>query len=107
MYCHAHLVTGAPARQVILSSGSLFLSPPHPRQKISALQGIVLKQLQSIDKNLNLKNAPTSKVVEAVKLCNLQSFFLEWEDRFDGWQTKIGNAERLLLSDVQREVSLT
>jgi hypothetical protein len=105
VYCHAHLATGAPARQVILSSGSLFLSPPQPRQKISALQGVVLKQLQSINKNLNLENAPASKLIEAVKLSNLQSFFLEWEERFDGWQTKIGNAEKLLLSDVQKEVS--
>ncbi|SPJ70977.1 related to carboxylesterase [Fusarium torulosum] len=106
VYCHAHLVTGAPARQVILSSGSLFLSPPQPRQKISALQGVVLKQLQSIDKNLNLENAPASKIIEAVKLSNFQSFFLEWEDRFDAWQTKIGNAEKLLLSDMQKEAAI-
>ncbi|KAH7233624.1 Alpha/Beta hydrolase protein [Fusarium tricinctum] len=106
VFCHAHLVAGAPARQVILSSGSLFLSPPQPRQKISALQGVVLKQLQAIDKSLSLEDAPASTVIEAVKLSHLQSFFLEWEDRFDGWQTKIGNAERLLLSDVQKEAAI-
>ncbi|KAM0190290.1 hypothetical protein ACHAPA_010692 [Fusarium lateritium] len=105
LYCHAHLVTGVPARQVILASGSLFLSPPQPRQKVSAIRGLVSKQLRAVD-GRNLEDAPASKVVDAVELSGLQSFFLEWEERFEGWQTKIGNAERLLLSDVGKEAAI-
>ncbi|KAJ4263527.1 hypothetical protein NW762_006346 [Fusarium torreyae] len=103
IYCHAHLITNARVRQVILSSGSLYLSPPQPTKSASNLRETVSRQLQSLDPLLNLDNAPASKIVEAVKLSGLQSFILEWEDRFDGWQTNTGLAERIMLSDVEKE----
>ncbi|KAF4967731.1 hypothetical protein FSARC_4792 [Fusarium sarcochroum] len=99
VYCHAHLVTNALARQYILSSGSLFLSPPQPPESVQALRDAVLKQLQHMDPSLDLENAPTNKVVEAVKLSGLQSFLLQWEDRFAGWQKNTGVAEGIMLSD--------
>ncbi|RGP77138.1 hypothetical protein FLONG3_4653 [Fusarium longipes] len=105
VYCHAHLVTEAPAHQFILSSGSLFLSPPQPPPAVSALRDKVSKQFQQIDATMSLETAPANKIVEAVKQSGLQSFFLEWEDRFDGWQTTAG-AGRLLLSDVQKEAAI-
>ncbi|KAH6993151.1 Alpha/Beta hydrolase protein [Fusarium venenatum] len=104
VYCHAHIVTQAPVNQFILSSGSLFLSPPQPPQAVSALRDKVSKQFQGIDATVDLETAPVDKIVEAVKQSGLQSFFLEWEDRFDGWQTSTGEAGALLLSDVQKEV---
>ncbi|KAF5680029.1 carboxylesterase [Fusarium heterosporum] len=106
VYCHAHLAIGSPVKQVILSSGSLFLSPPQPRQKISALRDVVAKKLQDIDPVLDLEIAPANRVIEAIKLAGLQSFFLEWEERLEGWQTRKGNSDRLLLSDVQKEATI-
>ncbi|OBS24495.1 hypothetical protein FPOA_05036 [Fusarium poae] len=106
VYCHAHIVTRAPATQFILSSGSLFLSPPQPPQAVSALRDKVWKQFQVINATMDLETAPADKIVEAVKQSGLQSFFLEWEDRFDGWQTSTGEAGALLLSDVQNEAAI-
>ncbi|KAF4456363.1 hypothetical protein F53441_1522 [Fusarium austroafricanum] len=106
IYCHAHLVTNAPAKQVILSSGSLFLSPPQPRQAVSAIRDVILNKLKDIDSSLDLDNALESQVVDAIKRSGLQSFFLEWEERFDGWETSTGKAEKLFLSDVQKESAI-
>ncbi|KAF4343548.1 lipase 1 [Fusarium beomiforme] len=104
IYCHAHLVADAPVRQVILSSGSLFLSSPQPRQAVSVLRENVSKKLHDIDPAVDLESASAIQVVEAVKRSGYQSFFLEWEERFNDWQTKTGRAERLLLSDVSKEM---
>ncbi|KAF5602405.1 carboxylesterase [Fusarium subglutinans] len=100
IYCHAHLVANARVQQVILSSGSLFLSPPQPRQLVASFRDTISKEL---DQTLNLETASASEIVEAVRRSGLQSFFLEWEESFNAWQTKTGCVERLLLSDVTKE----
>ncbi|KAI1023918.1 hypothetical protein LB504_005116 [Fusarium proliferatum] len=105
IYCHAHLVANARVRQVILSSGSLFLSPPQPRHLVASFRETVSTNLKDIDQTLDLETASASDVVEAVRRSGLQSFFLEWEETFNAWQTKTGSAERVLLSDVTKEVS--
>ncbi|CVK95961.1 related to carboxylesterase [Fusarium mangiferae] len=105
IYCHAHLVANARVRQVILSSGSLFLSPPQPRHLVASFRDTISTNLKDIDQTLDLETASASDVVEAVRRSGLQSFFLEWEKSFNAWQTKTGCAERLLLSDVTKEVS--
>ena len=58
-----------------------------------------------MDATLSLENATVTDVVEGVKRAGLGSFFLEWEDRFEGWEISTGNAGGLMLSDVQKEVS--
>ncbi|KAG5758673.1 hypothetical protein H9Q72_013190 [Fusarium xylarioides] len=103
IYCHAHLVANARVRQVILFSGSLFLSPPQPRQLVASFRDNISTNLKELDQTLDLETASASQVVEAVSRSGLQSFFLEWEDSFNAWQTKTGCAERLLLSDVTKE----
>ncbi|KAM5383466.1 hypothetical protein ACJZ2D_002159 [Fusarium nematophilum] len=103
VYCHAHLVTNSPARQYILSSGSLYLSPPQPARNVSALRNAVSERLRDLDSSLNLDNASSAQIVEAIKLSGLQSWLLQREERFDGWQTTTRSSEALLLSDVQRE----
>nr|RBQ95912.1 hypothetical protein FVER53263_08454 [Fusarium verticillioides] len=60
-------------------------------------------KLKELDQKLDLETASASQVVEAVRRSGLQSFFLEWEESFNAWQTKTGCAERLLLSDVTKE----
>ncbi|KAF5677176.1 carboxylesterase [Fusarium circinatum] len=100
IHCHAHLVANARVQQVILSSGSLFLSPPQPRQLVASFRDTISKEL---DQTLNLETASASEIVEAVRRSGLQSFFLEWEESFNAWQAKTGCAERILLSDVTKE----
>ncbi|KAI7759836.1 hypothetical protein LZL87_009159 [Fusarium oxysporum] len=103
IYCHAHLVANARVRQVILSSGSLFLSSPQPWHLVASFRDKVSTNLKDMDQTLDLETASASEVVEAVRRSGLQSFFLEWEDPFNAWHTKTGCAERLLLSDVTKE----
>ncbi|WKT50770.1 Carboxylesterase, type B [Fusarium oxysporum f. sp. vasinfectum] len=103
IYCHAHLVANARVRQVILSSGSLFLSSPQPWHLVASFRDKVSTNLKDMDQTLDLETASVSEVVEAVRRSGLQSFFLEWEDPFNAWHTKTGCAERLLLSDVTKE----
>lgn len=104
MYCHAHLVTNATAKQYIISSGSLFLSPPQPAENVARLRHAVSEKLQTLDPNLSLASASASQLVEAIGLAGIQSWFLQWEERLDGWQKANGNIQRVLLSDVQKEV---
>ncbi|CVL07000.1 hypothetical protein FPRO04_12101 [Fusarium proliferatum] len=103
IYCHAHLVANARVRQVILSSGSLFLSPPQSRHLVESFRDTVSTNLKDIDQTDDLETASASDVVEAVRRSGLQSFFLEWEESFNAWQTKTGCTERVLLSDVTKE----
>ncbi|KAJ4117505.1 hypothetical protein NW768_010868 [Fusarium equiseti] len=103
VYTHAHLVTQAPANQFILSSGSLYLSPPQPSTAVSNVRKSVSKQLRDMDVKLTLENATVTDVVEGVKRAGLGSFFLEWEERFDGWEISAGSARALMVSDVQKE----
>ncbi|EWZ85781.1 hypothetical protein FOWG_10876 [Fusarium oxysporum f. sp. lycopersici MN25] len=103
IYCHAHLVANARVRQVILSSGSLFLSSPQPWNLVASFRDKVSTNLKDLDQTLDLETASASQVVEAVRRSGVQSFFLEWEEPFNAWHTKTGSAERLLLSDVTKE----
>ncbi|KPM40147.1 hypothetical protein AK830_g6434 [Neonectria ditissima] len=102
VYCHAHLVTGAPARQYILSSGSLHLSPPQPKEKASALRQSVQAQFDGLE----LRTVSVAAMVEAVKRSKIQSWFLEEDLRFKNWQNTTGSAQGLLISDVQNEAVL-
>ncbi|KAI0123385.1 Alpha/Beta hydrolase protein [Xylariales sp. AK1849] len=106
VYCHAHLVTNAPAQQYILASGSLYLSPPQPTQNVSALRNAVSIKLQELYPDFDLSTASASQIVEAIKQSGIQSFFLQQEQRFEGWETSLGKAHRLLLSDVQKESAI-
>ncbi|WZH44120.1 carboxylesterase [Fusarium acuminatum] len=106
VYCHAHLVINSPARQFILASGSLFLSPPQPPKSVQALRDAILKQLQAINPSFNLDNAPAKEVVKAIGLSGIQSFFLQWEDRFKDWQIETKAAECIVLSDMEREAAI-
>jgi len=55
--------------------------------------------------SLTLENASVTDIVEGMKRAGLGSFFLEWEERFEGWEISTGNGGGLMLGDVQKEVS--
>ncbi|KAH7126526.1 Alpha/Beta hydrolase protein [Dactylonectria estremocensis] len=105
VFCHAHMVTDAPARQYILSSGSLHLSPPLPRDKSSAMRQLVQKHLRELD-SYDLRSAPAPRIIEALKKSGIQSWYLQVDPLLENWQYPTGAGERLLLSDVQNEAIL-
>ncbi|KAK6072221.1 cytochrome p450 [Seiridium cupressi] len=106
VYCHALMVMDAPAQQLIMSSGTLFLSPPQPTERASGMISAVRNQLHKMG-SYELRTAPSDIIVEAVKQTKLVSWFLRADTPLDGWQDKLGNAaQRLLLSDCQNEAVL-
>ncbi|KZL81395.1 hypothetical protein CI238_00323 [Colletotrichum incanum] len=102
VYCHAHLAAGAHVRGVILSSGSLYLSSPQSEEKALTLRQTLRRHLHALG-DFELSNAPVGDVVKAIESSKIQSWFLQASSALDGWQTKIGVAERLMIGDVQNE----
>ncbi|KAK1994527.1 carboxylesterase [Colletotrichum falcatum] len=103
VYCHAHLVAGAPVRGAILCSGSLYLSPPQPEERAFVLRQTLREHLRGAAGGYELGTAPAGKLVEALELSGIQSWFLQAEPALEGWQSKTGVSERLMMGDVQNE----
>ncbi|CAH0003832.1 unnamed protein product [Clonostachys byssicola] len=105
VYCHAHMAMGLLARQYILQSGSLHLSPPQPRSAAVTL----IRKVENAVSDLggwNLRTAPVDRLLEALKQCNLVSFYLQQESQLEGWGESVGSAERLLIGDNEYESNL-
>lgn len=104
MYSHAHAVMGAPVRQCILQSGTMYLSPPQPPEATSALRkrlSIILSSLGGYD----LRTAPASHLLEAQAKMGLMSYYIQMEPKLEGWQQKWGNVERIAIGDNEYEVA--
>ncbi|KAH7118597.1 Alpha/Beta hydrolase protein [Dactylonectria estremocensis] len=102
VYCHALLVMKAPAKQAILSSGSLYLSPPQPAERASLLRDNVKRQLKELG-GFNLGSASAQLLVDAVTRTGIQSWFLQTEPSLNRWWEDTGISEAVLLSHVQNE----
>ncbi|KAM0328716.1 hypothetical protein ACHAQA_005129 [Verticillium albo-atrum] len=103
VYAHAHLVMRAPAKQYILSSGCLYLSPPQPAGNVGKLRNIVQDQLRQEGQGLTLQNASVTQIVDAIRIAGINSWVLQEEDYLEGWQGTTGHAARLLMTDVAKE----
>lgn len=104
MYTHAHLVSHAPAKQFVLSSGSMYLSPPQPVEKAQFVRQTLGRHLSTLG-DFDLRTAPVEVIIEAIKVSGIQSWFLVADNVLQDWQQNTGSSERLLLSDVRNEVS--
>ncbi|KAJ3466084.1 hypothetical protein MRS44_006742 [Fusarium solani] len=103
VYCHAHLLMGSPARQCILQSGTHHLSPPQPRGTAEMLIARVTNELSQLG-NWTLRNAPVSKMLEAQERLGLGSFYLQMEEKLEGWEERIGDDfQRVLIGDTEYE----
>ncbi|KAF2145694.1 uncharacterized protein K452DRAFT_349159 [Aplosporella prunicola CBS 121167] len=98
VYAHAQVVTGAPVRQAILSSGSLGLSPPQPLERGETL-------IKAIEEKLGaaLKDVPVEALLKAQAELNINSLWLQEEADLEGWDTETGNTQALLIGDVEYE----
>ncbi|TEA06075.1 Lipase 1 [Colletotrichum sidae] len=105
VYCHAHLVMKAPISQCILSSGSLYLSPPQPGERADAVRRVVTDHLRRLDEG-DIRGAPADVLVEVLRICGLQSWFLQTEPALEAWRTELGDAQRVMISDVADEAVL-
>ncbi|KAK1454422.1 carboxylesterase [Colletotrichum cuscutae] len=105
VYCHAHIAAGLEVRRVILSSGSLYLSPPQPRTKASVLRQTLVNHLGTLG-DFDLSTAPVEKLVKAIELAGIHSWFLQVDHTLVGWETAIGAAESVMIGDVRDEAVL-
>ncbi|KAL2691441.1 hypothetical protein Neosp_001826 [[Neocosmospora] mangrovei] len=90
VYCHAHLLMGSPASQCILQSGTLHLSPPQSRKTAEMLIARVGDELSRLG-NWTLRDAPVSKMLEAQERLGSVSFYLQMEEKLEGWEERIGD----------------
>ncbi|KAF6830897.1 carboxylesterase [Colletotrichum plurivorum] len=102
VYCHAHVVSKVLIPQCILSSGSLYLSPPQPQAKAVALRGAVRDRVRELG-GVDLSTAPAEVLVQAQERAGIRSWFLQAEPDLEGWEEKTGKVKRLMISDVQNE----
>ncbi|KAJ4326964.1 hypothetical protein N0V84_002577 [Fusarium piperis] len=103
VYCHAHLLIGSPVRQCILQSGTLHLSPPQPRTTAEHLINKVSNELSQLG-GWTLRDAPVPKLLEALEILGLGSFYLQIEETLEGWEERIGDHfQRVLIGDTEYE----
>ncbi|KAF5018399.1 hypothetical protein F66182_9628 [Fusarium sp. NRRL 66182] len=102
VYCHAHAVMGVSARQCILQSGTLYLSPPRPKSTAETLIRSVSEHLAQAG-GWTLRTAPVSVLLEAQRKLQLESFYLQMEEPLEGWQEATCNVERVLIGDTEYE----
>ena len=103
MYVHAHVVTGAPLTKAILSSGSLYLSPPLPLYRGQATVKALENKLKEAGYD-SLQDAPVNEILKAQAALTLNSLWLQDDPELSDWQNQTGNAQELLVGDVEYEV---
>lgn len=97
------MIAKTSARQCILQSGTLHLSPPQPRETAIALIRKVSTTLLTYG-NCSLRTAPVSTILEAQAALGLGSFCLQMETDLEGWNESLGNVYRVLIGDNEFEV---
>lgn len=96
----------APVKRAVLSSGSLYLSPPLPDEKGSALVQNLEKALEESHQP-TLESASPAAITSALQKLQVNSMWLQMTPELDGWQNRMGQATSLLVGDVEYEVKLT
>lgn len=52
----------------------------------------------------DLRCAPVSALLQAQENLGLVSFYLQEEDALDGWESRLGRFERVMIGDTEYEV---
>ena len=102
VFVHAHTFTGASVRRAILSSGSLYLSPPQPVSKGQELMELIGKRVRDSEQK-SLKDAPASALLHALRESNVNTMWLQEESCLGGWQQRSEQIEELIIGDVEYE----
>ncbi|KAH7147159.1 Alpha/Beta hydrolase protein [Dactylonectria estremocensis] len=87
VYYHVHMINEAPAKQIILSSGTLHLSPPQPPERAAAVRNAIMSKLQGLGQ-YHLRSAPCHVLLKAISKTGIQSWFLQNGPLLENWQSK-------------------
>lgn len=93
-------------RQCILQSGVLPLSPPQPREVAEGLVRRVTEAVSALGGG-DLRSASVSVLLQAQEDLGLVSYFLQEEDALSGWESRLGDFERVMIGDTEYEVPTT
>lgn len=87
----------------ILSSGSLYLSPPLP---LSAGDSVIRALAEKVFEHdgCSLKDAPVKSLLNAMQVNGVVSMWIQAEEQFNGWEDRVEHVGELLLGDVEYEV---
>ena len=103
------MVMGVPMRQVILQSGSLYLSPPIPIERASSITATLENHLRLKSPlggpELTLQTAPVEDILKTLKEIEIVSLYLQIEPGLESWREKLGQARRLLIRDCKFDVT--
>ncbi|KAI9822437.1 MAG: hypothetical protein M1827_000156 [Pycnora praestabilis] len=102
VYVHAHSILNAPVRRAILSSGSLWLSPPLPLVRGQSLVDNLSKRVEESEK-ASLRDAPATSLVHHLNEMGIKSMWLQAEPGLADWDKKAENIEELIIGDVEYE----
>jgi hypothetical protein len=89
-------------QRVVLSSGSLYLSPPLP---LSAGEAMLKRVLAKLSSGSNLRTATASELVAAIAECQINSMWLQEEPGLLDSQAWNAFPQPLMIGDVEFEVS--
>lgn len=96
------MITTKNLRRGILSSGSLYLSPPLPLSLGDALVKTIAGDVHESD-GLSLKDAPVASLLQALKNRKVNSMWMQSEPALDNWMHSREGVQDLLIGDVEYE----
>jgi hypothetical protein len=103
VYAHAHMFLDPAIKRGILSSGSLYLSPPLPKEKGKAFVDAMVSRI-GLTSFEDLCAVPVEVLLKDMSENNVTSLWLQEEAALEKWQNKEENLEALMIGDVEYEV---
>ncbi|OJK04346.1 hypothetical protein ASPACDRAFT_20809 [Aspergillus aculeatus ATCC 16872] len=102
VYVHAHLLTGTPVKRAVLASGSICLSSPLPLEKGQGLIATLEAKVKDLGQP-SLRHASVAAIVQAIEECKMNSFWLQEDESFDGWEATPELVEEVMIGDTEYE----
>ncbi|KAL4955200.1 Alpha/Beta hydrolase protein [Aspergillus filifer] len=102
VYVHAHLITGPPVKRAVLASGSLYLSSPLPVERGNGLIKALEVKVQEYGQT-SLREASVESLLRALKESNVNTMWIQEEDELKGWETRIEQADEVMIGDTEYE----
>jgi carboxylesterase type B len=105
IFVHAHLITGRPVKRAVLASGSLYLSSPLPITRGNAFLQNLERKVQAKE-HRSLRDCSAKALLDGLNEIGIQAMWLQEDEEFDNWDSKVEQVEELMIGDVEYEVNI-
>lgn len=102
VYAHANMFTIQGLKRGILSSGSLYLSPPLPRETGRNYINNVAQKVRN-KCGSSLENAPVEVLLNSLRELNVNTQWIQEEKSLENWRNRMERVNTLLIGDVEYE----